>query len=118
MQSNSIAYEGPDALIPPTFLITAGQWASAHNRVDVGFDRARLLHGEQEYVFHGQLPRAGQQVWATERIVDRYERTGRRGGAMRFAVIVTEFRDDAGVLVAEARATLVERGSGTHAAQS
>jgi hypothetical protein len=109
MQSDSPAYQGPEAIVPPTFLTTAARWAPEGARADVGFDRARLLHGEQEYVFHGPPPRAGQVLWATERIADRYEKSGKRGGTMRFAVVVTQFRDDAGALVAEARSTLIER---------
>jgi hypothetical protein len=74
----------------------------------VGFDRRRLLHGEQEYVFHGPPPRAGQTLTARDRIESRYEKPGRRGGTMRFAVVVTEYRADDGTLVAEARATYIE----------
>jgi hypothetical protein len=79
--------------------------------VNVGFDRKRLLHGEQEYTFHGDLPRAGDVLTAHERIVDRFEKPGKRGGTMRFATVVTEYRDSAGILVAEAKATLIERAA-------
>lgn len=113
MQSEDPAYLRPDAVIPPTFLINAARWAPEGGRVDVGFDRRRLLHGEQEYVFHGPLPRAGQTLYATERVADRYEKPGRRGGVMKFAVIVTEFRDDAGTLVAEGRTTFIETAKPT-----
>ena len=113
MQSESPAYEGESAVIPPTFLTTAARWAPAGARADTGFERARLLHGEQEFVFHGPPPRAGQRLWATERIVDRSEKSGRRGGLMRLAVVLTEFRDDDGALVAEARSTLIERAKPT-----
>ncbi|WP_299950562.1 MaoC family dehydratase N-terminal domain-containing protein [uncultured Modestobacter sp.] len=109
MQSESPAYEGGAAIVPPTFLTTAARWAPPRARADTGFERARLLHGEQEFVFHGPPPRAGQRLWASERIVDRSEKSGRRGGLMRLAVVVTEFRDDEGTLVAEARSTLIER---------
>lgn len=111
MQSSNDAYVGPDAVVPPTFLTTSAQWAPPGARVPHGFERARLLHGEQEYVFHGALPVAGQTLHASEYIANRYEKEGKRGGTMRFAVIVTEFRDDAGELVAEARSTLIERAA-------
>ena len=87
------SYRGPDAIIPPTFLTTAGRWAPAGVRVDVGFDRKRLLHGEQEYIFHGDLPAAGDVLTAQERVVDRYSKPGKRGGTMHFATVVTEYRD-------------------------
>jgi hypothetical protein len=102
------SYRGPDAIIPPTFLTTAGRWAPAGVRVDVGFDRKRLLHGEQEYIFPGDLPVAGDVLTAHERVVDRYSKPGKRGGTMRFATVVTEYRDPGGALVAEARATFIE----------
>lgn len=108
MQSEAPAYQGPDAVVPPTFLTNATRWVPDGHQVDVGFDRRRLLHGEQEYVFHGPPPRAGQVLTATQHIADRYEKAGKRGGTMRFAVVVTEFRDADGTLVAEGRSTLVE----------
>jgi N-terminal half of MaoC dehydratase len=111
MQSDDPAYQGPDAIVPPTFLTTAAQWAPPEARVAHGFERARLLHGEQEFVFHGPLPHAGQVLHATEHVVDRYAKEGKRGGTMRFAVIVTEFRDADGTLVAESRSTLIERAA-------
>lgn len=111
MQSGNPAYQGEHAVIPPTFLTTAAQWAPPGARAQHGFERARLLHGEQEYVFHGPLPRAGQVLRASEHVAQRYEKQGKRGGTMRFAVVVTEFRDDSGRLVAEARSTLIERAA-------
>jgi N-terminal half of MaoC dehydratase len=111
MQSDDPAYQGEHAVIPPTFLATAALWAPPGARVGHGFDRARLLHGEQEFVFHAPLPHAGQVLHASEHVADRYEKEGKRGGTMRFAVLVTEFRDDAGALVAESRSTLIERAA-------
>jgi hypothetical protein len=108
MQSDNPAYRGPDAVVPPTFLTTAARWAAPGARVSVGFDRKRLLHGEQEYIFHSDLPRAGDTLTAQEKIVDRYSKPGKRGGTMRFATVVTEYRSPDGTLVAEARATFIE----------
>jgi hypothetical protein len=54
------------------------------------------------------LPAAGDVLTAQERVVDRYEKPGKRGGTMRFATVVTEYRDAAGALVAEAKATFIE----------
>ena len=106
--SDNPAYRGPDAMIPPTFLTTAARWAPPGARVSVGFDRKRLLHGEQEYVFHGPPPRAGDDLIANERIVDRFSKPGKRGGTMQFATVVTEYRSSDGTLVAEAKATFIE----------
>jgi hypothetical protein len=109
MESDDPAYVGPEAVVPPTFLTTAAQWAPDEARVAHGFERKYLLHGEQEFVFHGPLPHAGQVLHASQHVADRFEKEGKRGGTMRFAVIVTEFRDPDGTVVAEARSTLIER---------
>ena len=108
MQSQNPAYAGPDAIVPPTFLMSSSLWAPEGAAVDVGFDRRRLLHGEQEFIFHGPPPRAGQVLKVSDQIVERYEKPGKRGGMMRFAVVVTEYRSEEGTLVAEARKTLIE----------
>jgi hypothetical protein len=108
MQCGLPEYQAPDAVVPPTFLASSVQWAPEGARIGHGFDRRRLLHGEQEYRFFGPPPRAGQVLQARDRVEDRYEKPGKRGGSMRFVVIVTEFRDEQGALVAEARATYIE----------
>lgn len=108
MQSEAPEYQGEDAVVPPTFLVSSSLWAPPGSRPDHGFDRRRLLHGEQEYVFHGPPPRTGQVLRASAHVAERYEREGKRGGTMRFAVLVTEFRDADGRLVAEQRMTVLE----------
>jgi len=108
MHSQNPAYAGPGAIVPPTFLMSGSLWAPEGAAAEVGFDRRRLLHGEQEFIFHGPPPRAGQVLKVSDQIVDRYEKPGKRGGMMRFAVVVTEYRSEDGALVAEARKTLIE----------
>jgi hypothetical protein len=75
------------------------------------------LHGEEEYIFHGPPPRVGQALTVQARITDRYSKPGKRGGNMRFGTIVTEFRDETGVLVAEQRTTVVETARPPKAAE-
>ena len=62
----------------------------------VKLDQQRGMHAEQEYVFHGPPPRAGTRLTCQSRIEDVYEKEGRRGGKLGFAVMVTEFRDESG----------------------
>ena len=109
-QSRNPAYDGPEAVIPPTFLTTAGNfWATErHAASGLGFELARVLHGEEEYEFFGPPPRAGQTLTVSSRLGDQWEKEGKRGGKMRFAKIVTEYRDESGTLVAEQRTTLLE----------
>lgn len=110
MSSNE-AYQQSNPVIPPTFLTTAGFfWQTAESKAAAahGLDPKRTLHAEQEYVFHGEPPRGGQVLTASTRVADRYQKEGRRGGALTFVKIVTEFRDESGRLVAEQRTTAVE----------
>jgi hypothetical protein len=109
--SSNPAYDGPGAVIPPTFLTTARLvWEPEADSplASLGLDMHRVLHGEEEYVFAGALPAAGQTLTVSSRLVERYEKEGRRGGRMRFARIVSEFRDALGNVVAEQRSTVVE----------
>lgn len=106
-------HDGPDAVIPPTFLTHARlAWEPPElsPAAELGFDLGRVLHGEEEYVFHGPPPRAGQTLHVSTRMGDRWEKEGKRGGVMRFAQMVNEFRDDAGTLVATQTTTVLETG--------
>jgi hypothetical protein len=103
---------GEHPVAPPTFLT-----ALFHFEQDVPdanpwrllkVDLRRGLHAEQEYVFFGPPPRAGARLTCRSRIERIFEKKGRRGGVLTFAVMVTEFRDASGRLVAEARMTGVE----------
>jgi hypothetical protein len=102
--------DDPEPVVPPTFLACAAQWApyEAELLERTGWDRKRMLHASQEYVFPGKPPRAGMRLRGAARIESAYERQGRRGGLLRFVVIVTEFADEMGTVVAEARTTVVE----------
>ena len=110
-QSNNEAYTGANAVIPPTFLTTAGLvWEprEASDLAALDIDLHRLLHGEEEYIFYGPLPRAGQSLTVSSRLGDQWVREGKRGGAMRFIRLLREYRDEAGTLVAEQSTTLVQ----------
>jgi hypothetical protein len=111
VKSRNPAHRGPDAMMPPTMLTSAGLLWEPRGQAaldSLGFDVKRLLHGEEEYVFHGPPPRVGQVLEVESRVEETYEKPGRRGGMMRFGVVVNEFRDDEGKLVAEQRSLLVE----------
>jgi hypothetical protein len=104
-------YCGVDAVIPPTFLTVARHfWEPRSEDLlnDIGFDVRRVLHGEEEYVFHCGPPQAGESLWAQTRVDATWDKQGRRGGRLRFARLVTEFRDATDALVAEQRTTLIE----------
>lgn len=111
-KSSHAEHDGADAVIPPTFLTTAQNfWAdpeAARPIAQLGFQLARVLHGEEEYEFFGPPPRAGQVLHAETALGEQWEKEGKRGGTMRFAKVVTTFRDDAGTIVAEQRTTVIE----------
>ena len=105
-------YASEQPVIPPTFLTTtfhAEQDVPGSNPwvvVDMSLERG--LHAEQEYVFFGPPPRAGTRLACQARIERIYQKQGRRGGTLTFAVMVTEFHDESGRLVASATLTGVE----------
>jgi hypothetical protein len=105
-------WTGDAPVSPPTFLTSMFFWEEANPGSDpwaqVKMSQERGMHAEQEFLFHGPPPRAGARLWCTSRIDSIYEKQGRRGGTLEFAVKVTEFRDADGTLVAEARMTGVE----------
>ena len=98
--------------IPPTFLTTTFFWEAYVDGANpwhlVKMDQRRGMHAEQEYIFHGPPPKAGTRLHCRSRIAEIYEKQGKRGGTLTFAVMITEFRDDDGKLVAEAKLTGVE----------
>jgi hypothetical protein len=97
-------------VVPAHFLTTAFFWegddGNPWDRVQMSPERG--MHAEQEYVFHGELPRAGARLTCTSRIDKIYEKESRSSGTLTFVEMVTGFRDESGRLVAEARMTAVE----------
>jgi hypothetical protein len=98
------------AVVQPTFLTTTFFWQTgeADPWPAVELDQRRGLHAEQEYTFFGPPPRAGTRLTCQSRISEIYTKQGRRGGELTFAVMVTDFRDETGQLVAQAKLTGVE----------
>jgi hypothetical protein len=108
--ASHLEHAGPAAIVPPTFLMTATFWQTPECSVWHGVERdlRRLLHGEQEFTFHGPPPSAGTELTAQERIDSVSTKQGKRGGEMTFTTVVTEFRDSTARLVAESRTTTID----------
>lgn len=102
--------QAPAPPIPPTYLTVRSFWMTAATSplARVGLDLRRLLHGGEEYVFHGPPPRAGDELTMQTRIDEVYEKEGRRGGSMTFVESVTEFVDRDGNVRVECRSTAIE----------
>jgi N-terminal half of MaoC dehydratase len=100
----------PEAVSPPTYLTADRFWAGPGDQVldRANVNWARILHGEQEYVFHGPPPKAGDRLTARQIVENVFEKEGRRGGSMKFVVVLTEYHTGDGHLVAEARITVIE----------
>lgn len=100
----------PSATSPATFLASAAFWQGPDNSplTPGSVNWERLLHGEQEFNFYGPPPAVGTILTGQAHIERIFEKEGKRGGRMTFAELVTEFRNDAGDLVAETRSTLIE----------
>lgn len=100
---------------PTTFLMSAAFWqgpdANPLNGVELNWEL--VLHGEQEFRFTGEPPRAGDVLTGRGRIDKVFEKAGKRGGTMTFLEQVTEFRNTSGDLVAELRSTLIETATPT-----
>ena len=95
---------------PATFLVTSTFWQDPDSpAVGAGFTSYdRVLHGAQEFIFFGEPPRVGTVLTVQSKPGAAYEKTGRRGGAMKFQELVSEYRDQSGTLVAESRGTVIE----------
>lgn len=112
VKSNNPAYvaDGPQTTSPATFLASSAFWQGpeASPLAGVKMNWARILHGEQEFVFPGPPPAAGTELTAEARIDRVFEKEGKRGGTMTFVEVVTEYRDPSGAVVAESRSTVIE----------
>jgi len=124
--SNPEYLTAENPVAPTTFLVTSSFWQDAPprrasragsgsgsnggsnggSREGAGYER--MLHGAQEFVFFGEPPRAGTRLSVHSRPGPEYEKTGRRGGVMKFRELITEYRDEKGELVAEAHGTIIE----------
>lgn len=110
----------PGAPIPPTFLATVLFWDQPGGSIGPSEDDLKLsaeqglgqdagirnvLAAEQEYVFHGPIPRAGDRLVLTQRFDGIEIKQGRRGGQLVFSRFTIEFRDPDGNLRAECHYT-------------
>jgi hypothetical protein len=105
--ANAVGYRGPG--VPPT-IVTVPEIAAGLDHVvsdpRLGIDLSRVLHGEQEYRWSRPVV-AGETLTASATI-----ESVRHKGGMRFVVLSTDVRDEAGELVASGRSTLIVRDDG------
>ena len=97
----------PNLVAPPTLVFCLAQRNSEPTDalVKLGFDVAKLLHGEQHFdYFHPVC--AGDTIVLTTRIEDIYEK---KGGLLEFMVQKTDAVNRDGVLCARMTAVVVQR---------
>lgn len=100
----------PGPLAPPTFTTTQIFQVprdERERRLGANLDYARVLHGEQEFIYE-RLPIAGETLHGTMRIARDFTKEGKRGGSMRFVTYESTFTDADGELVLTANYTLIE----------
>jgi acyl dehydratase len=96
---------------PPTVTVLMDHWreGGVAGLVDaVGVDLARVLHGEVAWEYLAPV-RAGDELLARQTVADVTTRAGKRGGAMTFVKVDTEFTNQRGELVVRRSDTLIER---------
>jgi hydroxyacyl-ACP dehydratase HTD2-like protein with hotdog domain len=94
-------------IAPPTFMkvIEAENGGSQRMLSALGVDLRRVLHAEQQFDY--VLPiHAGDQLTVTRVVTDIYEK---KGGAMAFIVIQSEFVTQNGLLAGRSRQVILVR---------
>jgi acyl dehydratase len=92
---------------PPTFAFCLASLAPAKNTSARGLNIpiAKILHGEQQFVYHKQIF-AGDRIRLKTRVADIYEK---KGGALEFIVFETTSHNQANELCVSARTVTVVR---------
>jgi len=96
--------------VPPTVTALVDHWRAGGPLADVtaiGIDARRLLHGEAAWEYLAPV-RVGDELTAVARVAGVSRREGRRGGAMTFVTIETEFTNQHAEPVVRRRDTLIE----------
>jgi acyl dehydratase len=93
--------------VPPTFLfcLEIDAFDSIGTAKLTGLDAARILHGEQQFVYH-RMACAGDTLTFEIKVADVYEK---KGGALGFLVKETRVTDQDGVHIADMRGIVVQR---------
>ena len=98
-----------DITIPPTFLTAVDMWGGLDffQLMEImHLNPAKVLHGEQEYVYYGEIY-AGDELTASGRVSDVQSKSGGKG-AMNVFTIETTYTNQKSDLVAIARSVVVE----------
>jgi len=92
---------------PPTFTMTQAFWEEPGNRIDLGLDMRRVLHGEQEFEYVKPIY-AGDTLTSQGKIASVEKRPGKRGGEMTLVTLETEYKNQRGEVCLYSRSTIIE----------
>lgn len=96
----------PGLPVPPTFLFSMNLTRPPSNwREEAGIELARVLHGEQSFVYH-RMAYAGDTLTFDARVADVFEK---KGGALDFLVTEIKVTNQRGEHVADIRGVTVQR---------
>jgi acyl dehydratase len=95
------------AILAPPTLSRNFWWEGTQGQEDLGYDPRYRVHGEQEFEYH-QPVKAGDVLTGQVTIAQMYEKPGKRGGKMTFAVLETTYKNARGEVVLIGRRTLIE----------
>lgn len=81
---------------PLTFSVVSRLYSAAGDALqtvrDLGLDVARVVHGSQEWIYHGSLT-SGVTLEGVPTVTEHYRKAARDGGTMTFVMVETVFRD-------------------------
>lgn len=112
LDDNPIYFEA-DAPAPPTYTMAISHWPAPTGGgqgaqfATLGLDLLRVLHAGQEFEYLGEV-RAGDTLASRSKVVDIYEKEGKRGGTMLFIKSETTFTNQRGEDVLKSTMTLVQ----------
>ncbi|HVL32830.1 MAG TPA: MaoC family dehydratase N-terminal domain-containing protein [Actinomycetota bacterium] len=106
-------FEDPTPMTPPTYSMAIAHWPApatggqGQQLAKLGLDLLRVLHAGQDFEYLGEI-RAGDTLTTRSKIVDIYEKEGKRGGTMMFVKSETTFTNQRGEDVLKSTMTLVQ----------
>jgi acyl dehydratase len=99
----------PGVVAPPTFAMAAALFSGTADAPAemADFDMRYALHGAQEFIFERPLVE-GDVLVGEAGEARTYEKSGRRGGRMKFVEFETVYRDRSGAVVLRSRVTAIQ----------
>lgn len=102
----------PSVVAPPTYSAVQAHFANASDMSGFGdlgmeLDLRFVLHGGQEFEYIRPVF-AGETLTPHQGEIKTYEKTGRRGGLMKFAEIESYYTDEKGEVVLKIKNILIQ----------